>query len=86
MESEEVNQIDSVITSNPQEKQESTHQYLHDILLLRDAIIENCMDCIRDCGNDCLDSNARPLINIRCPLQRVRMELGMIIQPENIGI
>ncbi len=84
MVSDEINQTDDVITPDPQEKSEATHQYLHDILLLRDAIIENCMDCIRDCGNDCLDSNARPLIKIRCPLQRVRMELGMVIPHEDI--
>lgn len=55
------------------------NRYAMDFLALRNAIIQNCRDCIRDCGRDCLDSEVRPLENIRCPLQKVRMEYAIAI-------
>ncbi|MEE9151939.1 MAG: hypothetical protein V3U20_08930 [Thermoplasmata archaeon] len=56
--------------------------YARDFLTLRNAIIQNCKDCIRDCGRDCLDSYAKPLENIRCPLQKVRMDYRIAINEE----
>ncbi len=58
---------------------DSLEQYMKGYLELRNAIIENCMDCIRDCGRDCLDRDARQLENIRCPLQKARIEHGIAI-------
>jgi len=57
--------------------------YARDFLTLRNAIVQNCKDCIRDCGHDCLDGNAKPLENIRCPLQKVRMDYGIAINEQN---
>jgi hypothetical protein len=57
--------------------------YARDFLTLRNAIVQNCKDCIRDCGHDCLDVNAKPLENIRCPLQKVRMDYGIAINEQN---
>jgi hypothetical protein len=57
--------------------------YARDFLTLRNAIVQNCRDCIRDCGHDCLDGNAKPLENIRCPLQKVRMDYGIAINEQN---
>jgi hypothetical protein len=56
--------------------------YAMGFLTLKNAIIENCKDCIRDCGRDCLDRSARPLENIRCPLQKVRMDFEIAINYE----
>jgi hypothetical protein len=58
---------------------EILNNYARDFLTLRKAIIDNCKDCIRDCGHDCLDGNAKPLENIRCPLQKVRIDYGIAI-------
>lgn len=58
----------------------SSERYARDFLALRCAIIENCRDCIRDCGKDCLDGDAKPLENIRCPLQKVRIDYGIAIK------
>lgn len=58
-------------------------RYAMDFLALRNAIIQNCRDCIRDCGRDCLDSDARPLENIRCPLQKVRMDYAIAINDDS---
>ena len=57
-----------------------SRMYLTRYLALRDAIIRNCQDCIRDCGNDCLDSSGKPVENIKCPLQKVRMEYGITVE------
>lgn len=76
---------------------DSLRRFAEDFLILRNAIIQNCRDCIRDCGRDCLDSDARPIENIRCPLQKVRIDYGIAIthddhdftgwrQPEGDGI
>lgn len=54
--------------------------YLARYLALRDAIIRNCQDCIRDCGNDCLDSSGKPVENLKCPLQKVRMDYGITVE------
>ncbi|UCF07390.1 MAG: hypothetical protein JSW28_06970 [Thermoplasmata archaeon] len=54
--------------------------YLRSYLELRNAIIANCRDCIRDCGCDCLDSLGRPREILKCPLQKVRVEYGMTIE------
>ena len=72
------------IKKEPLEQEKSTDgdilkRYAMDFLALRNAIIQNCRDCIRDCGRDCLDRDARPLENIRCPLQKVRMEYAIAI-------
>ena len=56
-----------------------SRMYLERYLALRDAIIKNCEDCIRDCGNDCLDSQGKPIENIKCPLQKVRMEFSITV-------
>lgn len=61
---------------------EILNHYARDFLTLRKAIIDNCKDCIRDCGHDCLDGNAKPLENIRCPLQKVRMDYGIAINED----
>ncbi|UCE38566.1 MAG: hypothetical protein JSW00_04880 [Thermoplasmata archaeon] len=66
-----------------QEDNKSSKRFVRDYLALRNAIIENCRDCIRDCGRDCLDFDARPIENIRCPLQKVRIDYGIIIKAEN---
>ena len=58
-------------------------RYAMDFLALRNAIIQNCRDCIRDCGRDCLDSDARPLESIRCPLQKVRMDYAIAINDDS---
>lgn len=58
---------------------EYSRLYLERYLVLRDAIIRNCEDCIRDCGNDCLDGQGKPIENIKCPLQKVRMEFGITV-------
>ena len=55
----------------------SSGRYVRDFMALRNAIMDNCRDCIRDCGRDCLDNNAKPIENIRCPLQKVRIDYGM---------
>jgi len=57
--------------------------YLTRYLALRDAIVRNCQDCIRDCGNDCLDGSGKPVENIKCPLQKVRMEYGITVENRN---
>ena len=59
---------------------DSSKRYARDFLALRCAIIENCRDCIRDCGKDCLDNDARPIENIRCPLQKVRIDYRIAIK------
>lgn len=59
-------------------------RYARDFLALRNAIIENCKDCIRDCGRDCLNSEVKPIENIRCPLQKVRMDYNIAINEEKI--
>ena len=58
-------------------------RYIMDFMALRYAIIENCRDCIRDCGKDCLDNEAKPMENIRCPLQKVRIDYKMAIKGSN---
>jgi hypothetical protein len=83
MVSKELDKFEDEVSVNSECETETVHQHLQDVLLLRGAIIENCIDCIRDCGTDCLDSNARPVIKIKCPLQRVRMELDMVIPPKD---
>jgi hypothetical protein len=64
----------------------SSSDFARDFLILRNAIIDNCKDCIRDCGRDCLDGEVKPLENIRCPLQKVRMDYKMAIEntPSNM--
>lgn len=57
-----------------------SRRYLTRYLALRDAIIRNCEDCIRDCGSDCLDSGGKPIENIKCPLQKVRMDFGITVE------
>ena len=59
-----------------------SRMYLTRYLALREAIIRNCQDCIRDCGNDCLDSLGKPVENINCPLQKVRMDFGIKVEAE----
>ena len=59
-------------------------RYARDFLALRNAIIENCKDCIRDCGRDCLNNEVKPIENIRCPLQKVRMDYNIAINEEEI--
>ncbi|UCG68892.1 MAG: hypothetical protein JSV09_14060 [Thermoplasmata archaeon] len=61
---------------------DASTSYAMGFLTLRNAIIENCKDCIRDCGRDCLDSNAKPLEKIRCPLQKVRIDYEIAINRE----
>ena len=62
---------------------ETSSQYAMDFLTLKHAIMDNCRDCIRDCGRDCLDKNVKPLENLRCPLQKVRIDFGMVIEEES---
>jgi hypothetical protein len=59
---------------------DTSSQYALDFLTLRKAIVDNCRDCIRDCGRDCLDKNVKPLENIRCPLQKVRIDFEIVIE------
>jgi hypothetical protein len=72
-------------SNNNQEKMDNesiaeySRMYLARYLALRDAIIKNCEDCIRDCGNDCLDSQGKPIENIKCPLQKVRIDFGIAV-------
>jgi hypothetical protein len=61
----------------------SLSQYATDFLVLKNAIVDNCRDCIRDCGRDCLDNNVKPIENIRCPLQKVRIDYEITIMEEN---
>ena len=61
-------------------KEDFSRMYLTRYLALRDAIIKNCQDCIRDCGNDCLDSQGKPVENIKCPLQKVRIDYGIPVE------
>lgn len=63
-------------------KIDASTSYAMGFLTLKNAIIDNCKDCIRDCGRDCLDGSARPLENIRCPLQKVRMDFEIAINYE----
>lgn len=60
-----------------------SRMYLLRYLTLRDAIISNCRDCIRDCGNDCLDMQGRPVENIKCSLQTVRMEFDIKVEGQS---
>jgi hypothetical protein len=57
-------------------------QYVTDFLILKNAIVDNCRDCIRDCGKDCLDNNVKPIENIRCPLQKVRIDYEISIEED----
>ncbi len=57
-----------------------SRMYLARYLALRDAIIKNCIDCIRDCGNDCLDNQGKPTENLKCPLQIVRIDFGITVE------
>jgi hypothetical protein len=61
---------------------DTSSQYAMDFLTLKNAIMDNCRDCIRDCGRDCLDKNVKPLENLRCPLQKVRIHFEMVIDEE----
>ncbi|UCE74681.1 MAG: hypothetical protein JSV56_02990 [Methanomassiliicoccales archaeon] len=63
----------------------TSKSYARDFMVLRNAIIENCRDCIRDCGRDCLNKDAKPIENIRCSLQKVRMDYGIIIEDDVIN-
>ena len=56
-----------------------SESYLKGFLKLRNAIIDNCKGCIVDCGKDCLDLAAQPIEDIRCPLQKVRIDFGIAI-------
>lgn len=58
---------------------ESSESYMRGFITLRNAIIDNCKDCIIDCGKDCLDNAAKPIEDIRCPLQRVRIDFRIAI-------
>ncbi len=73
-------EIGNVISEDVNMETGSTSQYALDFLILRNAIVDNCKDCIRDCGRDCLDRNVKPLENIRCPLQKVRIEYEIVIE------
>jgi hypothetical protein len=70
-----------IMVSNEQENDTSS-QYAMDFLTLKNAIVDNCRDCIRDCGRDCLDKNVKPLENLRCPLQKVRIDFVIVIDEE----
>ncbi len=58
---------------------DSSESYMRGFITLRNAIIDNCKDCIIDCGKDCLDNVAKPIEDIRCPLQKVRIDFGIAI-------
>lgn len=58
---------------------DSFESYMGGFLALRNAIIDNCRNCIRDCGEDCLDNAAKPIEYLRCPLQKVRVDFGIAI-------
>lgn len=73
------NEIDNVITEDAR----LSTRYAMDFLVLKNAIVDNCRDCIRDCGRDCLDNNVKPIENIRCPLQKVRIDYEISIMEEN---
>jgi hypothetical protein len=57
-----------------------SRMYLARYLALKEAIVKNCEDCIRDCGNDCLDSQGKPVENLKCPLQKVRIDFGITVE------
>ncbi len=61
---------------------DTSSQYAMDFLTLKNAIMDNCRDCIRDCGRDCLDKNVKPLENLRCPLQKVRIHFEMAMEDD----
>ena len=76
------NGIDNVITEDTISESKLSSQYAMDFLVLKNAIVDNCRDCIRDCGRDCLDNNVKPIENIRCPLQKVRIDYEISIMEE----
>lgn len=73
-------EIGNVILEDVNMETGTTSQYALDFLILRNAIVDNCKDCIRDCGRDCLDKEVKPLENIRCPLQKVRIDFEIGIE------
>jgi len=75
-----VKEQDKVFTEDVSMDCDTSSQYALDFLTLRNAIVDNCRDCIRDCGRDCLDNNVKPLENIRCPLQKVRIDFEIVIE------
>jgi hypothetical protein len=83
---EEERKIDRLSNDMAERLPGSSENYLRAFLALQDAILDNCRDCIRDCGMDCLDINADPRENIRCSLQKVRIDYGMIIKLVDTGL
>jgi hypothetical protein len=75
-----VTENDNVIIEDVSMDSGTSSQYALDFLILRNAIVDNCRDCIRDCGRDCLDKDVKPLENIRCPLQKVRIDFEIVIE------
>jgi hypothetical protein len=74
----EEDELDNVIM----EDTEMSSHFAMDFLILKKAIVDNCRDCIRDCGRDCLDNNVKPIENIRCPLQKVRIDYEISIKED----
>lgn len=75
-----VKENDNIMVEDNRMDSDTSSQYALDFLTLRNAIVDNCRDCIRDCGRDCLDKDVRPLENIRCPLQKVRIDFEIVIE------
>jgi hypothetical protein len=73
-------ELGNVMVEDVNTDSDISSQYALDFLTLRKAIVDNCRDCIRDCGRDCLDKNVKPLENIRCPLQKVRIDFEIVIE------
>ncbi len=76
------NEENTLDSASVDEDCDTSSQFAMDFLTLKNAIMDNCRDCIRDCGRDCLDKNVKPLENLRCPLQKVRMHFEMVIDED----